>query len=295
MKLGKAIACSALLVLCVSMLHGAATAQQATPNRPEWLKPYKPFRIAGNLYYVGTYDLCCYLITTPEGHILINTALDSTVGQIQANVESLGFKFKDIKILMTSQAHFDHVGGLAAIQKMTEAKVMIDEQDVTVVADGGNSDYIYGGKGVGSLFAPVKVDRKLRDHDIIELGGTSIEMRHHPGHTKGSCSYLLTVKDEHKSYRVLIANIPYMLSEVTLPGMATYPDVGKDFKYTYSAMKKLKFDLWVTAHASQFALHEKHKETDAYNPGAFNDVKDFYDKIDEVQQAYRERLNAQKQ
>nr|WP_063842712.1 LRA17 family subclass B3 metallo-beta-lactamase [uncultured bacterium BLR17]ACH58994.1 LRA-17 [uncultured bacterium BLR17] len=271
-----------------------ATAQVTNTDRPEWSKPYKPFRIAGNIYYVGTYDLACYLITTPQGHILINAALAGTVDQVKANVEALGFKFSDIKILLISQAHFDHVGGLAAIQKMTGAKVMIDDQDAPVVEDGGNSDYIYGGKGVGSLFAPVHVDRKLHDHDNITLGGTQLEMLHHPGHTKGSCSYLLTVKDEHRSYRVLIANIPYMLSEVTLPGMPTYPNVGKDFMYTYGAMRKLQFDIWVAAHSSQFGLQDVRKETDGYNPGAFGDKKKYLTTIDKTEDIYKEHFKGGK-
>ncbi len=283
-----------ILILCLGVNCFCTVAQSTDAAHPEWSKPYTPFRIAGNLYYVGTYDLACYLITTPEGHILINTALDNTVDMLRANVESLGFKFKDIKIILISQAHFDHCGGMAAIQKMTGAKVMIDEKDAPVVADGGNSDYLYGGKGVGSLFTPVKVDRKLHDHELIELGGTKLEILHHPGHTKGSCSYLLTVKDEQRSYRVLIANIPTMLSEVKLPGMPTYPEVGKDFMNTYAAMKKLKFDIWVAAHAGQFMLHEVRKETDGYNPDAFSNVQKFYATIDEMQEQYNERVKAEK-
>ncbi len=284
------ILCAVILFLTMGLKGLSAVAQITTYSNPEWTKPYKPFRIAGNLYYVGSYDLACYLITTPKGHILINTSVPTTVSLIRSNVESLGFKFNDIKILLCSQAHFDHVGGMAEIQELTGASVMIDEKDAGVVADGGNSDYIYGGKGVGSQFKPVKVDRKLHDHDLIELGGMKLEMLHHPGHTKGSCSYLMTVKDEHRSYRVLIANIPYMLDEVKLPGMPTYPEAGKDFSYTYKAMKKVKFDIWLAAHASQFELHKKRKESDGYNPLLFNDAKKFYSLIDDMQAQYNERL-----
>lgn len=284
-----------ILCLCVMTNNYWADGQPVNmPDKPEWSKPYKPFRIAGNLYYVGTYDLACYLITTPRGHILINEALDKTVDQLKTNVESLGFKFSDIKILLISQAHFDHTGGIATIKKITGAKVMIDEQDAPVVEDGGNSDYLYGGKGVGSLFTPVKVDRRLHNHDIIQLGGTKLEMLHHPGHTKGSCSYLLTVKDEQKSYRVLIANIPYMLDEVTLPSMPTYQNVGKDFLYTYDAMKKLDFDIWLAAHASQFNLHDKRKEGDGYNPRVFTDKQAFYSLIDDMWGIYNKRSEKKK-
>lgn len=279
------------VILFIGLLAGNT---HVAAQKPEWSKPYKPFRIAGNLYYVGTYDLGCYLVTTSKGHILINAGLDNTVDLLRRNVEALGFKFSDIKILLISQAHFDHCGGLATIKQRTGASVMIDDKDADVVADGGNSDYIFGGKGVGSMFKPVQSDRRLQDHDIIALGDTKLEMLHHPGHTKGSCSYLLTVKDGPKSYRVLIANIPYMLDEVTLPGMPTYPTAGKDFLYTYAAMKQLNFDIWVAAHASQFGLHEKRKETTPYNPRIFADKKEYYAKINDMRAIYDERLKAKK-
>jgi len=287
----KRILIAAVALICLFMSSMSAVAQPTYTNA-NWSRSYVPFRIAGNLYYVGTYDLACYLVATPKGHILINTAINSTVPMLRANVESLGFKFSDIKILLISQAHFDHTGGLAEIQKLTHAKVMIDEKDVPVVADGGNSDYLFGGKGVGSLFTPVRVDRKLRDHDIIELGGTRLELLHHPGHTKGSCSYLLTVKDERRSYRVLIANIPYMLDDVILPGMPTYLDAGKDFLQTYATMKKLKFDIWVAAHCSQFGLHELRKETDGYKPELFGDKERYLATIQEMEDVYNEHLKA---
>jgi metallo-beta-lactamase class B len=109
-------------------------------SNPDWVKPYPPFRIAGNLYYVGTYDLGCYLITTPRGHILVNTGLESSVPKIRAAVEKLGFKFTDIKILLATHAHFDHVGGMADIKKLTGAKLMVGKGDGTVMTDGGSSN-----------------------------------------------------------------------------------------------------------------------------------------------------------
>ncbi len=185
---------------------------------PDWTKPYPPFQIAGNLYYVGTYDLGCYLITTDSGYILINTGLASSAATIKQSVEQLGFKFSDIKILLTTQAHYDHVGAMAAIKNETDARMMVDEKDAVVLADGGSSDYAMGGKG--ALFQPVKADRLLRDRDTITLANMKLLILHHPGHTKGSCSFLFNVQDSKKKYRVLIANMPTIvvdkkLSEVT--------------------------------------------------------------------------------
>ncbi|HSN09003.1 MAG TPA: subclass B3 metallo-beta-lactamase, partial [Hanamia sp.] len=175
----------------------------------EWTREYQPFRIAGNLYYVGTYDLASYLITTSKGNILINTGLASSAPLIKKNVEKLGFNFSDIKILLITHAHYDHVGAMAEIKKMTGAQLMVDAADAPVLADGGLSDYELG--KYGRTFAPVKADRLLHDHDTVTLGNMHLVMLHHPGHTKGACSYLFDVKDDKRTYRVLIANMPSII------------------------------------------------------------------------------------
>lgn len=253
-----------------------------------WVKDYQPFRIAGNLYYVGTYDLASYLITTPNGHILINTGLAQSVPMLLGHIKALGFKPKDIKILLATHAHFDHVAGMAEMKKLTGAQMMINEGDVQVLADGGNSDYVLGGKG--SMFKPLKADRILHETDTIKLGGTSIVQLHHPGHTKGASSFLLDVKDEQRSYRVLIANMPKMLDEVNLAGTPLYPDVAKDFAYTYAAMRKVEFDIWVASHASQFKLHKKHQPGDKYDPMVFSDRKGYDALIDTYEKEYKAKL-----
>jgi metallo-beta-lactamase class B len=280
-----------IAVLLTNSLYSIAQIIKQSSSRPEdWSKPYKPFRIAGNLYYVGTDELGCFLITTPQGHILINTGAPGSAPLIYSSVQALGLKFSDIKILLATHAHLDHVGGMAEIKKITGAKMMIEANDAPVLADGGNSDYEFGGKG--SLFEPVKADSLLHDHDTIKFGGMQIIVLHHPGHTKGACSFLFDVKDEHRTYRVLIANMPTVLDEAKLPGMPTYPDVGKDYGYTLNAMKNLKFDIWVASHASQFGLHEKHKPGNTYNPEAFSDQKGYDLMIDDLQKDYLKRLKA---
>jgi len=259
---------------------------------PSWILDYPPFRIAGNLYYVGSDDLACYLITTPKGHILINTGVAGSDTMIRRHVEALGFKFRDIKILVTSQAHFDHVGAMAAIKQETKAKMMIEEEDAPVLEDGGNSDFDFGGKGL--LFEPVTVDRKLHDRDSIVFGGMKIEVLHHPGHTKGASSFLFTVKDDKGPYRVLIANIPSILAETKLPSMPAYKNVKEDYVHTLDTMPKLQFDIWFAAHAGQFHLHEKHRPGDAYRPMAFADRPGYDAEIKEMQEAFAKRLKEKK-
>ena len=183
------------LVIGFLFLHVIVSAQNVSEPRntpSEWSKPYKPFRIAGNLYYVGTFDLGCYLITTPEGNILINTGLAGSASMIKASIEALGFKFSDIKILLTTQAHYDHMGAMSAIKKMTGAKMMVNEKDAGVMEDGGRSDYALGGDK--STYEPVKADRLLHDRDTVRLSNMQLVMFHHPGHTKALAALYLMLK-----------------------------------------------------------------------------------------------------
>lgn len=280
-----------LLTSLLMVLHVASIGQKKPPPYfvPDWTRAYEPFKIVGNLFYVGTYDLGCYLITTPQGHILINTGLDESINSIRAGVEKLGFKFSDIKILLATHAHHDHVGAFSAIRKATGAKILINENDAPELASGGESDYALGGNGV--LFEPVKADGLLNKKDTVSLGGMQIFPLHHPGHTKGATSFLFDVKDTDRSYRVLIANMPTVLDNVKLSGMPAYPHVGKDYEYTLEELKNLQFDIWLASHASQFRLHTKRKPGDAYNPQVFIDRAGYDRALDGYRRLYLSRLN----
>lgn len=281
-----AVAVSIFLIASFSLV--AQKVKEPTTSNADWSKPYPPFRIAGNLYYIGTYDLACYLITTKQGNIIVNTGLASSAIQIGNNIKALGFKLTDTKILLTTQAHYDHLGAMAAIKKMTGAKLMADEGDAAVMADGGSSDYAFGGHG--SFFEPVVADRRLHDKDTIQLGDTKLVMLHHPGHTKGSCSFLFDTKDEQRSYRILIANMPTIVIEKKFSDISSYPALAKDYAYTLQAMKNLSFDIWVASHASQFDMHSKHKPGDGYNPASFIDRAGYNESLDNLQKQYEQHL-----
>jgi metallo-beta-lactamase class B len=279
------------IILCLAFASQVSAQKLIAPPfvTKEWQMEYKPFRIVGNLYYVGTYDLACFLITTPKGNILINTGLAESVGFIKSNVESLGFKFSDIKILLATHAHFDHVAGMADIKEMTGAQMMIHERDAQGLADGGNSDFVFGGKG--SMFRPVKADRLLHDNDTVSLGDMQIVVLNHPGHTQGANSFIFNVNDDKRAYRVLIANLPTMQDQTNLAGMSGYPDIAKDYAYTIDALKKLNFDIWLSSHASQFKLHQKHKPGEAYHPDVFFDRAGYDETVSNLEKAYLQRLN----
>ena len=179
-------------LLIALVLSGLLPVQEAPITNEDWVKPFPAVRIAGNLYYVGTYDLSSYLITTDQGHILINTGLASSVPAIRANVESLGFRFGDIRILLATHAHWDHVAGLAEIKRLTGARMAMHARDAALLEDGGQSDFRFG--GAKPLFAPVTVDQRLEDGDVVRLGDAAVTVHHHPGHTRGATSFTLTVR-----------------------------------------------------------------------------------------------------
>lgn len=281
----------ALFVLFCSVHFFSLNAQKVKEPKagnPEWEQPYQPFCIVGNLYYVGTYDLACYLITTPEGNILINTGLKSSLSQIEQNIETLGFRLNDTKILLNTQAHYDHLGAMADIKKKTGATFMANAPEQEALLSGGMADYALGGNG--STFKPIKPDRLLQNLDTIKLGGMQLVLLHHPGHTKGSCSYLFDVKDSQRTYKVLIANMPSIVTEKRFDELSSYPTISQDYASTLKAMKSITFDLWLSSHASQFSLHKKHQPNDLYNPLAFADQSGYIEALTKFQAYYDEKI-----
>lgn len=245
------------------------TALPLAAQTPEdWTKPLRGHRVIGNLYAVGTYDLGVFLITSEAGHILVNTGLEDSTGAIRENVESLGFRLEDVEILLTMQAHFDHTAALAEIKELTGAEMWATEHDATVLADGGFSDPQYGGE---VSFPPVSVDRIVTDGEVIELGDVRLTVHEHPGHTRGSSSYTMTVNENGREYRVGLVNMGTVNPGKRLFVDPTYPGVGEDFAETFRRQKGMAIDVWVAAHASQYGLHEKWTPGQPYSPETFVD------------------------
>jgi metallo-beta-lactamase class B len=267
----------------------ALAAPAGAQNPPDWTRPFPPFRIVGNLYYVGSYDLATYLITTPQGNILINTGVDDTAKQIKARVEQLGFKLSDTKILTATHGHFDHVAGMAELKRMTGARLIVAEQDKELFETGGRADFRFGDTP-STHFEPVKVDSTFKDSDTISLGGTVLTAHHHPGHTKGATSFTLDVPENGKTYRVVIANMGSINPGVTVNGMPKYPNIADDYARTFKAQKDMAIDIWLASHASQFKLHEKYKPGDPYNPDRFVDPQGFKAAVEQLEKTYRDQL-----
>lgn len=269
----------------------AAVCALAEPN-PEWTRPFPAHRVIGNVYYVGTYDLACFLITTPKGNILINTGIDGSVPMIRKSIESLGFKFEDTKILLTTQAHYDHVAGMAEMKRLTHAKLLATAGDAPVLEDGGKSDPLFTSPEF--RFAPVKVDEKIKDGQNISLGGTDLIAYSHPGHTRGSVSYGLTIVENGRKYRVLIANIGSINPGTILIGNKKYPQIADDYARTFREQKKLECDIFLSSHASQYQLHDKWKPGQAYSPDTFLDSEGYKAAVGRAEAAYTEWLAKEK-
>ena len=274
------------------MLFAAGLSAQEV--RPEYTRPLEPFRVVGNLYYVGGYGLCSYLITTPAGHILINSGIPGSMSSIRTSIESLGFKFSDIKILMATHAHWDHVGDMAALKKATGAPVMMHVGDIPMLEGGGNIDYRYR-EPQKQKYEPVKVDRALIDGDKVKLGDTELTVLHHPGHTMGSSSFMFTTQESGRTFNVLIANMATTNEEINYFESPAYPTSIEDYRTTFEKQKKLTPDVWVSSHAHHFRLHDKYKAGTPYDPMRFYDPKGYLAMVERNEKEYLKKIQEDRQ
>jgi metallo-beta-lactamase class B len=279
----------ALALLGLTALAFAQQPSAAVQRNPDWFKPFPPFRIIGNIYWVGTWDLSTYLIATSQGNILINTGFPETLKDLESGVAQLGFKLSDTRILMSTHGHSDHVAAMAQLKRDTGARMLMMEPDAVLLEDGGASDFRFG-DGVHPLYEPVKVDQRLKNGDKIKLGDVEITAHHDPGHTKGATSFSLTVRENGRDYRVLIANMPGINAGVTVKGMPKYPAIATDYARSFHDMKELPVDVWLASHAAQFNLHDKYKPGDAYDPNRFVDPMGYRASLDRLEKLYRDQL-----
>jgi len=265
----------------------AMLAQGAVQSPEEWRRPFAAHRVIGNVYYVGTYDLACFLIVTPQGNILINTGLEDSPPLIRKSITDLGFKLEDVRWLMTTQAHYDHVAAMAEMKRLTGARVLASQADAVLLEDGGKSDFHFGPE---YGYAPVKVDERIADGQKLRLGGVELTAYVHGGHTRGSLSYGLTVHEGGKDYRVLIANMGSINPGVKLLHNARYPEIANDYARTFERQKALACDVFLSSHASQYGLHKKYTPGAAYDPGRFVDPAGYRAAVGSAENAYRRQL-----
>lgn len=249
----RSIASICLGLLFIAFLPSRASAQAS----PDWTEPFPPFRIIGNLYYVGSKGLASYLIVTPQGNILINSDLAANVPMLAESIEELGFHFKDTKILLISHAHWDHDAGSAKIKQITGARYMVMDADVPVVESGGKTDFQYGNRRE-FLYPPTRVDRILHDGSAVRLGGAVLVAHLTPGHTKGCTTWTLQVTEGGKTYNVVIVGSPNVNPGYKLVHNRAYPRIAQDYKRMFRVLKSLPCDIFLGAHGGYFGLEEKY-------------------------------------
>lgn len=275
-------------------VHGNATqANTIPPGSPDWSEPFPPHRMIGNVYYVGSRGLASYLITTSAGHILINSNLKTSVPLIRENIEKLGFRFNDVKILLISHAHFDHDGGSAEVKKLTGAKYMVMDGDVGVVETGGKSDFQYGDDAT-LLYPAAKVDRVLRDGDEVKLGNTALTAHKTAGHTRGCTTWSLKVGEAGETYDVVIVGSPNVNPGYKLVTNARYPEIADDYARGFRVLKSLSCDVFLGAHGSYYEMEAKYAKLNTRGVNPYIDPEGYRNYVAEREQSFLSELQKQK-
>ena len=261
----------------------------------DWTTPLAPFRISGNLFYVGSRDLAAYLIVTPQGNLLLNANLESSPALIRRSVQQLGFRWADTRILLTSQAHYDHVAGSAAILRQTHARHMVMDGDVDVIQSGGATDF----DPTLPRFPPAHVDRILHDNDTVTLGGTTLTAHKTAGHTRGCTTWTLQTHEAGRTLNVVIVGGWGPNPDVRLvprPGRpASYPGIAADFDHTFATLAALPCDLFLGAHGLYFDLLPKLALLPTRGSAVWVDPQGYHRAVLQHQADYRKALAQQQQ
>ena len=273
------------LVLAVALAAGLipVATQAADPygrDRPMWNAPMKPFHVVGDIYYVGMGDTSAWLIFTLQGFILIDGGLPESAAPIEANIKTLGFDIKDVKIILNSHAHFDHAGGLAKLKRDSGARLIASEADKPILEKG---HITYGPSAVPEDDYPkVKVDRTVKDGDTVDLGGVTLTAHLTPGHTPGATSWTMPIVAGGQNHNVVF------FSSMTAGGQGlvnnkAYPAIADDFRASFAKLKAMDADIFLAPHGDQMGMakkvatlndNEKNKVVDAPNP--FIDKAEFH-------------------
>ena len=272
---------SALALLAATAIsEGRAKADEAFP----------PHKVAGNVYYVGSRDISSYLITTPKGHFVINSGFEETVPLIRASVERLGFSMSDIKVLLASHAHSDHVAGHARLHRLTGAKVYVMRGDDGVIRDGGEGQYLY----VDSRWSKCPVDRVLKDDDKVVLGGTTLIARRTAGHTRGCTTWVLQVTEGEKKLNVVIVGSPNVNPGYQLVKNQDYSEIASDYEMGFAILRKQKCDIFLGAHGKYYGMLEKYPNLKKSKPNPFIDPDGYQAYIKERHENFRRVLAEQR-
>jgi metallo-beta-lactamase class B len=293
MKSLKSIAVSVFLMF-------ALVANSRAQVKAIWTTSIEPFKIADDLYYVGSQDLAAYLVTTSAGNILINANLSSSPPQLRASVEKLGFRWMDTKVLLVAHAHFDHAGGAAQVRRLTHAKLEVMEYDADVMGAGGTNDFLRASGSV-ALFPRTRVDRVLHDGDAVSLGGRTLTAHRTGGHTRGCTTWTMRVhlpSDPAGRLRdVVIVGGYTMWSDyhliTTKEFKESYPGIANDFRLTFALYRALPCDIFLADHGEHFGLLGKLARLPKEGDSVWVDPQGYGRMIDSAEHSFQRSLAVQ--
>src|SRR6266852_3214795 len=255
----------------------------------DWSLPFEPRKVIGSVYYVGTNLISSFLIVTPAGHILLDTGHIQMLPQVEANIEKLGFKPKDVKIVLNSHAHFDHCGGFAEFKLLTGATIVASRLDGELMTRGGKGDFA---NGDDFPYEPIKPDRLIADGERVELGGVSLTAHLTPGHTKGCTSWSMRVNENRRSYDVLFL-CGLTVSPFKLTNNDKYPNIVEDVRSTLVRLRGMHADVLLAAHGFWFDLEGKAARQKKGGPNPFIDSAELGRHLTEMEKDFEEALQAQ--
>lgn len=272
-------------VLCVAATFDGVGSQAQDPLRGPGSRRVDPYRVIGNIFYVGAEGISAHLIETPQGLILLDTGTREMLPGLRANIEKLGHKLTDVKIILSSHAHWDHVEGHAAMKDLTGAQVMALGEDAAAIASGKDNSAL-GADG----WPPTKVDRTLKDGDTVTLGGVTLTAHLTPGHTKGCTTWTTTVEEHGKSYNVVFIGAISINEGVKLIGNQRHPGIADDYARTFRVLKGLKVDVFLAQHPSIYGMEEKMNRLKSASVNPFIDPDGYRRVVGEAEAGYLKQL-----
>jgi metallo-beta-lactamase class B len=247
----------------------------------EQREQFPPHRIAGNLYYIGSRSLASFLVTTPEGHILINTNWEDGVANLRKSVEDLGFDFEDIEIVLGSHAHADHMEGDALVKELTGAAVMAMAEDVPLL------------EGIRPGGKPHPIDRRLEDGEAVTLGGSTLVARRTPGHTPGCTTWTMTVEEDGASYDVVIIGSMGSNPGFQFVANPTNPTIAEQYMQGFAVLRSLSPDIPLASHPAMYGMADKYERL-GQGPNPYVDPEGYVAELDAVETLFLDVLAEQR-
>lgn len=276
------------VALCALALAACASQRGVPREMRAWNRPFEPYRVIGNIYYVGTNGIAQFLIATPAGHVLVDSGFEASVPRLADNIRALGFQLKDVKLLLTSHAHIDHVQGHALVRRMTGATVVVSAPDAPVVASGGEGEAVYG--GVHS-WAACPVDRVVEDGARVTLGETTLVAHVTPGHTRGATTWTTEIVDGGRRLAVVFFPSANVNPGVRLVGNPRYPEIAADFRRSFATWKSLTCDVPLGAHGSFYDMEGKRARLGRpSDPNPFIDPDGYRRLVGDAERRFDEQL-----